>query len=289
MRYEIKLIMICFTFFILYSCSDSSESSSLVSNVGSVTDTTDVTVNNDESTKIEALPEIVLLESIDLYSSRTSFLVGESVELIAIGHFSNGSVSEITNDVSFVSSDQGILEVSGSEVTGVMAGVGTITATQDGVSQSVSLLPFSATLIKIEANSLGLSLPSDGSFQLKVTAIYNNGQSRDVTESAVFTSSDDSIATVDTFGKVIAQSSGSNNITINFESEILIVENTISALTVSSIQVTPVIGEKAVGEIQQFHATALLSDNSTLDVTEVCSWLSSDTNKLEIDLSLIHI
>lgn len=231
---------------------------------------------------------MISVTSLAVYSDAISFPVGSFANLIAIAYYSNGTVQDVSSETSWSSSDDSKVSITGSVAAGVSAGAVTLTASYDGESKSLSLIPFSATIISIEANKSSISLPIDGETHISVQAIYDNGQSLDITDEANYIINDTDIAGIDittTIGKISPNSAGSTTLDISYNGESLTIPVEVSSETISSIQITPVVGSKAKGGYQNFYATASLSDGSTLDVSSSIAWSSSDESKVTISSS----
>lgn len=183
------------------------------------------------------------------YSDKVSFAVGEVATLSASGIYSDGSMVDLTSDVSWSCSDETKVTVSSNQATAVAAGVSYISASYEGLSKSIVLIPFKATLTGIELNYQSLSLPGDGEAVLVVNALYDNGSSVNVTSESTFTSSNETIATVSASGVICSQAAGSANIMVDYNGNTKVLPITVTAATIDSIQVTPIVGSKGQGGI----------------------------------------
>lgn len=106
---------------------------------------------------------------------------------------------------------------------------------------------------------------------------FSNGSTQDLTKSAVWASSQSSIATVDNQGTATARSVGSTTITATSGSvsgsAALAVTATAPVLVM--VTITPAVSAIALGRSLQFTATGSYSDGSTLDLTQSATWNSS--------------
>ena len=115
--------------------------------------------------------------------------------------------------ISYTSSDDAVATVSDvGEVTAVAAGDATITAAVDGTALSaackVTVLP---AIESVELNYTTLSLRPNGTSQLAYTVAPEEA----LVDDAVYISSDDAVATVDTDGNVTAVADGTATITFD--------------------------------------------------------------------------
>jgi len=266
-----KLIAIILLISISVSCSNESDTSGLVSGV----------LTSDDVNPETPTAAIVTLDSITVYSDKTSLLIGESAILYAFGRYSNGSLTNISNSVAWSSVDELKATVTGSLASATGAGSVDITATLDSISSALTLVPFSANVTSLELNYTSLVLPSAGSATIIVSALYDNGMSVDVSSLSTFVIDDISIASL-TDSDVIAVANGTTNLTVSYGGIDKVLSISITTAIITSIQVTPIVASKAKDETQQFYATATLDDNSTLDISNSVTWSSSDSTVLEI-------
>ncbi len=170
-----------------------------------------------------------VLESLAI-EGETSVELGETLTLKAVGTYSDGSTSDVTDTVTWSAS--GAAEVAGGVVTPTEVGTAVITAEAEDVTAA------EVTITVTEAALVSLQLESDtGSFevaagnylQLKLTATYADGSTVDVTKKDSVTWSSDSklILTVN-HGVVNAQDEGTAIVTAVFDGETVSQEITVT-------------------------------------------------------------
>jgi hypothetical protein len=108
------------------------------------------------------------LSSITVAPFAPGVAVGNTVKLTATGKFSDNSTKDISSTVSWSSSDQTLATVSGGTVTGVAAGVPTITATQGSVSGS--------TVVNVVATKVADNTTLNGNYAFFISLIDTRGQ-----------------------------------------------------------------------------------------------------------------
>lgn len=118
--------------------------------------------------------------------------------------------------------------------------------------------------------------------QFIATGVYNNGTSGDLTSTAVWTSSDLLIATVDANGLVTSLSDGTVTIQAMSGGKSGTTDLVIAEFAVVSVAVFPASLTLQVGQTQQFSAIATYSDSSQQDVTTDVTWDSSDQTVVQI-------
>ena len=121
--------------------------------------------------------------------------------------------------------------------------------------------------------------------QFTATGYYNDQTRYDITTQVTWSSSDPSVATVNSSGLATAIAAGTATITatsttpssysISGSSGSTIL--TVNSAALSSISVTPANPSIPVGVTQQFAATGTYSDGTSYDITTQVTWISSDT------------
>jgi hypothetical protein len=123
-------------------------------------------------------------------------------------------------------------------------------------------------LTSIKVTPTTALIPITGFQQFTATARYSDGTSRDVTSSSSWTSGTPGVATVSpTTGVAVGVTTGTSIITAAFGGMTDFGTLNVSAVTLQSIMVTPKAASIPVLGTQQYMATAIFSDGSTLNVT----------------------
>jgi len=211
--------------------------------------------------------------------------LGVSSSYTASAILSDGSNMDVTQQVTWVTNNPVIATIDATgKVQGNMVGSTLITAQQQGiVSNSATLTISAATVDSIQITPGNATIAKGTSLNLTAIAILSDGTSQDVTDLASWVVSDVVVATVSSEGVVNGTAMGSVTITGQYQGINRSVPVTISAATVSSVQVTPGVTTLAKGTAQTFIATAVLSDGSNQDVSNAVTWQSSNSNAVTIN------
>lgn len=136
------------------------------------------------------------LVSIMVSPSNLSLIKGTSGQFSATGHYSDGSTKDITSAVTWNSTDPGIATISASgTVMALAAGQTKITASSGSIiSDGAVLTVVEVTSLEIQPSNPSLGLGAAQPFT--VTAHLSDGTTRDVTETALWSSSAPSVAGV---------------------------------------------------------------------------------------------
>ncbi|WP_051318414.1 Ig-like domain-containing protein [Cohnella thermotolerans] len=143
------------------------------------------------------------------------------------GKTKNGKKVSLGSRIEWTSSDESLLTVNGASVKAVAEGTGKLTATFQGKTLSV---PFTvkAKLTKLTASSSSLQLSPGTSATVKITALYENGKTVDVTSAAVWTASGTKVASVSK-GVVTAIAKGSTTVKATYEGKTFTVRIKVSS------------------------------------------------------------
>ncbi|NKF22838.1 beta strand repeat-containing protein [Solimonas marina] len=227
------------------------------------------------------------LASVDISPSSATLPVGASQQYTATGVYTDHTTEDLTTAVTWASSDSSVAEISNSTnaqgfALADAAGPTTITATYGDLVGSTTLTVTGATVESISVTPVNSKLAAGYSRQFTATGIYSDGSSHDVTQTVTWSSSDESVATVSNAGgsngMVAAKVAGSTTISAVSGSVSGSAALTVTNATLTSVGVTPANKSIAVGTTQQYTATAVFSDGTTIDYTSLAGWASSDAN-----------
>jgi uncharacterized protein YjdB len=210
-------------------------------------------------------------------SSATAVALGATLQFAAQGKFSDGSVADISSQVTWKSSDttMGIMNSAG-VLTGVKAGSVTVSATQGTVSGSMAITVTKVTLVSISIGGNG-SLSAGASEQLSAQGSYNDSSTQSITGQVTWKSSDTSIATVSSTGILTALKAGTVAITATMGSVTANASVTVTAAVLTTINVGTPSPSLASGGTEQLTATGVYSDNTTQSLTTQVIWNISDS------------
>jgi Bacterial Ig-like domain (group 2) len=133
-------------------------------------------------------------------------------------------------------------------------------------------------LVSIAVTPANPSIPKGAAQQFTATGTYSDGSIQNLTNTATWSSSNASVATINSTG--LATGVGNGNSTIQATSGSVTGSTTLIVTTavLSSIAVTPANPSIRKGTSQQFTATGSYSDGSTQNLTSSVTWSSSNTS-----------
>ncbi|MEP5765915.1 MAG: Ig-like domain-containing protein [Halieaceae bacterium] len=248
------------------------------------------------SASIEVLaPDPEVLEIL-VEPASANILVGGTQQYTALAVYSDNTVQDISQLVSWASSDDSLAWVdSAGLATALAAGKVDITATWIDQGQSysnsgrLSIAAPDITVTGIEVSPATAEQLVGGKQQYTATAFLSDGSSRDVTAQTLWQSSDSLVANISAAGRATALSPGATDIVGTYtdadgsymDSALFTV--VAAPVTVEQLVVDPPTASVLIEGVQQFTATALLSDGSSQDVTDLASWQSTATDIAHVD------
>ena len=232
-----------------------------------------LTVTNATVTQIQITPPSLTLAK------------GTKGKLTAIATYSDNSTQDVSSQVVWNSSNIGVATINLSgEVSAVSNGSATLTGRVGAVtSNGVSLSVTNASVNQIDLSATASTLAAGTKAQLTAVASYSDGSSQNITPLVSWSSSDSDVATVSTSGEVTAVSPGTAVITGSFAGQISTLTVTVTAATVSAIQISTPLTSLALGTNGQLKALATYSDDTLVDVTGQINWSSSAPALVSVD------
>jgi len=271
--------------------SNSAGSQGLVTGVAegaSTISATDPTTQEAGEAAVTVLPAVLVAISVSPVA--TDIPAGEADYFAATGLYSDGSTENLTDSVTWASSETQYVTVSNAPktdglVTAVAIGASTISATdpttQIAGEAAVTVLP--AVLVAITVNPAVKNIPAGQSDQFEATGYYTDGSTQSLTDSVKWSTSDSSTATVSNAsgsqGDVTAVSTGAVTITATDESSGVfgVAAVTVLPAVLVAISVSPAAANVPIGDTKPLTATGVYSDGSTESLTDSVTWSSSET------------
>jgi uncharacterized protein YjdB len=219
------------------------------------------------------------LTSIVIPGSDVSIAAGTSHPFLAFGIYSDGGQRNISDAVTWASSQTGVATISAvGSATGVTAGTSSISATSGSVSQNVTLTVTSATV-----NTIAIA-PSNGTIDVgtkrafTAVGVFSDSTTQVITPFVTWGSSNMGVATFSTvpqLGVATAQGPGTTTVSASATGASGSVPLTVSSATLTGLTL-PTSGTIAVGSTSNFRVTAQYNDGTSVPVGTAVTWQSSD-------------
>lgn len=215
------------------------------------------------------------LVSITITPETPTVSKGSQIALTAKGSFTDSSTSTITSTVTWTSITPSIATVDmQGGVRGVAVGVATITATRGGLTatKDVTITPAALASLALANTMPACAVGQDASNI--VIGTNSDGSTADLTSTAVWTTSSSTRLALLSSGRFHCAATGTASMTAAVGAVNVSANVTISAHSVTSIEVTSAV--VPLGGQGQAVATATYTDQLTGAVTNSATWSSSN-------------
>lgn len=221
------------------------------------------------------------LNSIQITPLNPSISIDLNEQFYATGSYSDGSSADLTQAVTWSSSNTAVVTVSNAAgsnglVTPVSASTATITAAFGGTSGTSTVTVNPATLVSIAISSSTGTIVVGTTEQFTAIGTFSDTSTQDMTASVLWTSSNTAIATISntggTNGLATAVGAGATTITAAFGSVTHTATLAVTAPTLNTITITPANASFAPGGTVQYTATGNYSDGTSQNITASVTW-----------------
>ena len=223
------------------------------------------------------------LTELALNRADVSMAAGTSLQLGAIGLYTDGSRRDVTAEATWTSSDANVATSVGAGLfAGAAAGGAVAAAALGGLSAATSVTVTAATLTAIDLAPADASIAAGTQQAYTATGIFSDYSTQDLTAEAAWSSSQASVAAIS--GAVAsAAAAGTTVISAAVLGVTASTTLTVTAATLTGIEISPVLPSIAAGTATGFSASGLFSDGSVQDLTAQAAWSSSDPTVAAID------
>ena len=232
---------------------------------GSINGTTQLTVNAANLASLAVTPDL------------PSIAISTSQRFTAIGTFNDGSTHNLTNQVSWLSSDTTVATIgSGNGVAkGLAVGSTTITATIGPKTRTATLTVTNATVSSITVTPSGHTIAPNSKLAMTATAAFSDGSTQVITTDAIWSTDAAAVATVNTVGIALGVGAGTANISATLGGISGSAPLTVSGATLVSLAVTPASTVLAPSSTLVYQAVGTYSDSTTQNISNVVTWSTS--------------
>lgn len=221
------------------------------------------------------------LVSLAISPAAPSAPAGLAQQLTVTGTFQDGSSQDLTDLVTWSSSDPAKVSISNAALSEGLAralAVGTSTITASALSRTGAAVftVTSALLTGLEVSPAQVVVPRGLTHDFVATGRFSDGTTSDVTDQVTWASSAPLVASISNAsgsrGRASAVALGAATISASLSGQSASASLTVSPAVLQQLQVTPPVASVARGLSVQFTATGVFSDGSTADLTEQVSW-----------------
>ncbi|UNP88217.1 Ig-like domain-containing protein [Aeromonas encheleia] len=226
------------------------------------------------------------ISQIQITPATVTLAIGTKTKLTALATLADQSVQDVSSQVGWLSSNPAVATIDGTgQVTGVAAGTVTLSASLLGVTATTSVTVNNTSASTLQVIPAASSIALGTKTQLQAIATFQDGSTQDVSEQVQWSSSDTTLADINSVGLVTSKGIGQVTLSATLGAISRSATLTVTNAITTSIQITPAAKSLPKGTKQQFQAIATFSDNSSQDLTSQVDWDSSDINVATIDLN----
>ncbi len=226
--------------------------------------------------------------SIEITPADTSVPLGATGYYTSTATLTDGQVIDFTLNTTWVSADPSVVSLSMSDGnTKLLAqsnGVGTTTITgswKNGESDTATVEVTAAVLESITVSPANKTMAAGFDVQYTAEGFYSDDSHHELT-GVTWTSGNTDAASITQAGLATTHANGDTKITADFGGQTATTNLTVTNATVTSLVITPASAEVITGLTGTFTATAMLSDNRSVDVTKNTTWTSDKPTILKI-------
>jgi trimeric autotransporter adhesin len=269
---------------VVWSASPATVASITVSGLATAKDLGNFTVTATSgaiSNSVSATVNAADLSSITVLPANSKIAQNTTAQFSATGTFNDGSTRNLTDEVTWSSSNTGAVSINS---IGVAKGLtptvspATITATLGSVSGTTTLAVSDATIVSISVSPTGRTIAPGTELSFTATGTFSDSSTQVITQDVTWTSSNTSVATVGAVGVVTGVGQGSADIIASFGGQSGQALLTVSSATLQSIALSPNSAVMAPASTLSLAATGTFSDGSAQNITDAVTWSSSANN-----------
>lgn len=223
------------------------------------------------------------LQSISITPNTFSLPLGTEKKLVVTGHFSDGSVADITQDITWEHGERSNVRIQNGVFFATELGEVSLTAKyENNQSASATITVTDAVVTEITVSPSSASIAKGTTQEFTATALYTDGETKNVTNEVTWESSDYRVLTINT-NKASGKEIGQASVTAIFNGEKSTpVPVSVTAVKLTKITISPSEITLAKNNVKRFHAVGHYSDGTSRDISEVVYWDSKDEKTIAL-------
>ncbi len=221
------------------------------------------------------------LTRLELTPGNVSLPVGKTQAVKATGFFSDGTSQDLTASVNWTSSAPAVATVDAAGVVqGRSQGTADVTAASGNVTASAGVTVRAAELSSMTVTPAGVGLPKGAARAFRATGTFTDGSTRDLTDTATWTSTNSSVLVVSNANGTRGQATGANvgRAFVEASQDALTgaAAVNVTAAELVALDIRPVnpILTRSFATLQ-FQVVGRFTDATEVDLTSLATWTSS--------------
>lgn len=225
------------------------------------------------------------LTGIQVFPANETVPRGFELHYAAVGLYSDGNAYDLTLTASWSSSVATVATVQNlfpnqGLVSTLDLGTTQIRATLGSLTGATALTVNGATLTSLSVTPASAVLPTGAPLQYAATGVFSDGLARDVTGLVQWQSSNVTVATISNFpgshGLLMSVGAGNAIITATLGGLSSVGQLRVTNASFEGLSLSPPTARIGLQGVVPFVATAVYTDGTALDVTELSGWTSSN-------------
>lgn len=235
-----------------------------------------ITVTSAELASVEVTPDTVSLAN------------GQSTQLTASGIYTDNSTIDLTGSVQWFTSDPAIVTVDNNGLlTSHQVGNADVYAAMDSIdSNTIGVTVGNAVLASIKITPSSTQIIAQETVSFTANGVLTDGTQNDITNSVVWSSSNNAIATIDSSGVATGVTAGTVTVTAQSGSIVDTASLSVTEATLVSISLNIPTSVEA-GKTADLKATGTYNNNTQLDISSLVTWTSDDTSIASISSTTV--
>ncbi len=248
--------------------------------------------------KAEAYVEVVSSDvvgpspkSLVISPKSQTVLVGVSTDYTATLYYEDGSSTDVSMSAIWSSSNQAVATISNEYPNGgtslaLSVGDTTIAASFEGLSDMTNLNVHTKTISEIQITPVNKTVALGSAVQYSAIAIFEDATTQDITNESLWSSSDESVATISNgveIGKATTNLAGKTMISVQYSGQTVQTQLNVTDATVTSIAITPASISVPKGTTGTYTAIAYYSNGDSRDITLEATWISENSKIVSIE------
>lgn len=224
------------------------------------------------------------LVGLEISPASAQLAMGTALALQATGLYSDNTWADVSAQVSWQSTDSAVVTVDDAGgVNGVSQGPVTVTAGLGGFSATAEMTVTDAALLALDIAPRNANVAVGSHVELTATGRFSDGSRQEVSGAVLWSSSDETVATLGTGATVEALAPGVVQLAADLAGVHAATSLTVKARELAAIQVTPVEPTLALGGTLALGARGDFDDGSSQALAGQVTWESRDPRLAVVD------
>lgn len=194
---------------------------------------------------------------------------GQSMPLATVATFTDGSSRDVTLDSRIISLDGHIARIEGRGVQALAPGRARLVADYAGFSASRAVIVSARQLVSLTGSMPHADVPSGRTIRFQLFAAFDDGSALEVSDSALWLSSDEQLASVAVDGTVTARKQGLATLSARYGGQQVDFTIGVQAPVLEGVDVTLPQTRLLVGQQASFAVFGRFSDGAVVNLTPV--------------------